>query len=58
MRREPDHSVAAQANLDVLGASRSGEAVPRSRSQDPVVVGFWIITMRLVPVSLSTLKLT
>jgi UDP-N-acetylmuramyl pentapeptide phosphotransferase/UDP-N-acetylglucosamine-1-phosphate transferase len=49
--------VSAQADLPALGAGRSSAAVPRGRSQNQVVVRFWIITMMLVLVGLSTLKL-
>jgi UDP-N-acetylmuramyl pentapeptide phosphotransferase/UDP-N-acetylglucosamine-1-phosphate transferase len=49
--------VSAQANLTAPRAVRLSAAMPRGRSQNQVVVRFWIITMMLVLVGLSTLKL-
>jgi UDP-N-acetylmuramyl pentapeptide phosphotransferase/UDP-N-acetylglucosamine-1-phosphate transferase len=57
MRKEADNLVSAQANLSALVALRLSAAEPRGRSQNPAVVRFWIITMMLVMVGLSTLKL-
>jgi UDP-N-acetylmuramyl pentapeptide phosphotransferase/UDP-N-acetylglucosamine-1-phosphate transferase len=56
MRKEADNLVSAQANLGALVAPRLSAAIPRGRSQNLVVVRFWIITMMLVLVGLSTLK--
>jgi UDP-N-acetylmuramyl pentapeptide phosphotransferase/UDP-N-acetylglucosamine-1-phosphate transferase len=49
--------VSAQANVGALFAPRLSAAMPRGRSQNLVLVRFWIITMMLVLVGLSTLKL-
>jgi UDP-N-acetylmuramyl pentapeptide phosphotransferase/UDP-N-acetylglucosamine-1-phosphate transferase len=52
-----DNLVSAKANLTALGAVRLSAPLARGRSQNQVVVRFWIITMMLVLVGLSTLKL-
>jgi UDP-N-acetylmuramyl pentapeptide phosphotransferase/UDP-N-acetylglucosamine-1-phosphate transferase len=57
MRNEADNLVSAQANLIAQRAVRLSEPTARGRSQDQVVVRFWIITLMLVLVGLSTLKL-
>ena len=54
MNREADNLISAQANLR---CAQVKARVRASRSQDQVVVRFWIITMMLVLVGLSTLKL-
>jgi UDP-N-acetylmuramyl pentapeptide phosphotransferase/UDP-N-acetylglucosamine-1-phosphate transferase len=52
MKRPADNLISAQANLAKLSRALRG-----GRSQNQVVVRFWIITMMLVLVGLSTLKL-
>jgi len=54
VNRKADHLVSAKADL------REAQVKPRlrgGRSQNQLVVRFWIITMMLVLVGLSTLKL-
>ena len=51
--RANDHLISAKANLRAAQVKR----LWRGRSQNQVVVRFWIITMMQVLVELSTLKL-
>ena len=54
MRREADNLISAQAHLRMAQVKAH---LCAGRSQNQVVVRFWIITMMLVLVGLSTLKL-
>jgi len=53
MRKMADNLISAKANL----RSKLSRALRGGRRQNQVVVRFWIITMMLVLVGLSTLKL-
>lgn len=56
MMKKADNLVSAKANL-LCRLSLTTSAWSGGRSQNQVVVRFWIITMMLVLVGLSTLKL-
>jgi len=56
MMKKADNLVSAKANL-LCKLSRTTTAWSGGRNQNQVVVRFWIITMMLVLVGLSTLKL-
>ena len=55
MTHAHDNVVSVQANLPCSGKLRRRHVAGRNQNQ--VVVRFWIITMMLVLVGLSTLKL-
>jgi UDP-N-acetylmuramyl pentapeptide phosphotransferase/UDP-N-acetylglucosamine-1-phosphate transferase len=56
MMKKADNLVSAKANL-LCKLSLTTTAWSGGRNQNQVVVRFWIITMMLVLVGLSTLKL-